>query len=677
MRHVIQCAVLSLVFLATTAHGQVYRVSITPIGTYDSRWDGANYDPIGTNGYIRDVNGAPVMIHASWQASYDTIWSQASVDVFFETQQNLDLNSFTGVNVLNFQTVTEESAYFNGTNAGLEAVLDTFLSTTGSSETHYSIFVNSYSNGTPINSDLNNPSGPLSGGLASFSASGLARRPNPGNVTNMRFIMATGDGITAANESQAFLSNPSSLPSVLAHELGHNASLPHINATTSSEHYDPARTNALLWTGGGSSGSENVLSAGEVADALRTMEANGTLALVGGNTGTFWDTNSTTSGFGGSGTWDGSATNWGRPSGTGTSGTWVGSEVAVFRGSGSYTVTVSGNQAATGIAVQVGNPTFTGGTITLTNAKASVDGVPEIFVESSRTVTMDSVVAGGGSEALTKLGAGTLVLNNTGNTYTGGTQVRRGTLEGNAASIRGNVQLVNGSDATISTVLHFNQSTNGTFTGTITGSGDELRKSGSGTLTLTSATLSYTGATMINDGLLNIDGTKSSSDSVTVGASGAIGGTGSITGDTTINGAVDLRNGSAGLLTFVDDVTYDSAATTYFEFSAAGQVDSLDVGGLLTLDGAFAFTNLGYSFAFNDTFDLLDWGTSDFSGFDVVNDLEANLPALGGGLSWTTSNFASLGQIQVVPEPSGFALMGVAGVVGLGYRRLRRSLARQ
>ncbi len=668
MRRLMQWMVLGLLSCAATASAQVYRVSITPIGTYDSRWDGANYDPVGTNAYSRDVNGAPVLT-TPWETSFDAIWAQAGTDVSFETQQNLDRNAYS-INILNFQSSTEENAYFNGTNATLETTLSAFTSTTGSTNTHYAIFVNSYSNGSPINTDTSNPLGALDGGLSSFSASGLARLPSPGTTTNMRFIMATGSGVTAANQSG--FNSANGLPTVLAHELGHNGSLPHINTTTTSEHFDPTRGNELLWTGSGSSGSENVLNAGEVSDALRTMEANGTLALVGGNTGTFWDTNSTSSGFGGNGTWDGSATNWGRPSGTGTSGTWVGSEVAVFRGSGNYTVTVSGNQTATGMAVQVGNPTFTGGTITLTNAKASVDGVPEIFVESARTVTMDSVVAGGGSEALTKLGAGTLVLNNTGNTYTGGTQIRRGTLEGNAASIRGNVQLANGSDATISTVLHFNQSSNGTFTGNITGSGDELRKTGSGTLTLTPANLSYTGTTAINAGLLNINGTKSGSDAVTVGASGAIGGTGSVAGNTTVNGAVDLRNGSAGELTFTSNLTFASASTTYFEFSAAGQVDSLAVGGLLTLDGAFNFSNLGYAFLANDTFDLLDWGTNNFSGFDIANDLQANLPTLGGGLSWSTSNFSTLGQIMVVPEPNTLFVVGLAGAAVVA-RQLRRA----
>lgn len=349
-------ATLSLLPQQSNAQA-VYGMSVTPIAAYDSRWNGIAEGAVGSNGYMRDINGAPVLT-SIWETSYDTIWSQAGVDVFFEAEQHLDLNNYSGtvpnpINILNFQSGQggEETIYFNQANAGFEAAVAGFGSTTGSAKTHLTLFSNSYSNATPLNPG-SPPDKPLDGGLTGFSASGLAATPNPGTVNPMRSIMATGDGVTAANEGG--FNSPSGLPTTLAHELGHNGSLPHINGTrpsdVASEHYDPARSESLMFTGAGT-GTQNVLNAGEVADALRTLEVNETLALKAGQTGTFWDSNGTTAGYGGAGTWDGTAANFGRPSGTGTSGAWVGNQVAVFRASGNYAVTVSGTQTATGIAV--------------------------------------------------------------------------------------------------------------------------------------------------------------------------------------------------------------------------------------------------------------------------------------------------------------------------------------
>ncbi len=666
-----------MTWFVSKTEAQVYQLSVTPMGTYDSRWDGASFGAVGSNGYVRDVNGAPVLTTV-WESSFDTIWSQAGVDIFFETQQNLDLNDYTGsatnpINVLNFQNTAQENIYFNfsASNPDLESDLAGFTSSTGSANTHYVLFTNSYSNAPPRN--LNSPPNPpLNGGLSNFSASGTAVLPSPGTVAPMRTIMATGDGVTAANE--ALFNDPSGLPIVLAHELGHNGSIPHINNTTSSEHYDPTRTESLMVSGGSGTGSSNVLTAGEVADALRTWDSNGTLALGAGQTGTFWDTNGAAAGYGGSGTWSGAASNWGRPSSAGVTGSWVGSEVAVFRASGSYDVTVSGTQTATGIAVQAGDPTFNGGTIDLSNNKGGtdVDGVPEIFVELGRTATINSVITGGGAEPLTKLGIGTLILAGN-NTYTGGTQIRRGELRGNSASIRGNVALVNGANPFITTTLHFNQTTSGTFAGDITGVGDEVRKTGSGTLTLTSDNLSYTSVTNVNEGQLNINGTKSVNRDVTVFTGASLGGTGSIAGDTDVFGSLDLRDQGSGTLNFVDDLTFGSSATSWFEFDTDGTVDQVVVNSLLTIDGQVMFSDLGNTFAADDIYDILDWNIADFSSFSVAADLDPFLPVLGGGLFWDTSNFTSDGTLLVaIPEPGSAALLGLAAcVICMGRRRLK------
>ena len=72
--------------------------------------------------------------------------------------------------------------------------------------------------------------------------------------------------------------------------------------------------------------------------------------------------------------------------------------------------------------------------------------------------------------------AGTLILSGT-NSYTGGTTVSAGTLQGTTTSLQGSI--------TNNATLVFNQATDGTYAGTINGTG-LVAKSGTGQLTFSS-----------------------------------------------------------------------------------------------------------------------------------------------------------------------------------------------
>ncbi len=114
----------------------------------------------------------------------------------------------------------------------------------------------------------------------------------------------------------------------------------------------------------------------------------------------------------------------------------------------------------------------------------------------------DTIISGnisGTSLALNKIGDGVLTLSGTSNSYTGGTTISGGTLIATTASLPGNVV----SDG----ILQLEQSTDGTFAGNISGSG-ELIKKGSGTITLT-GTNTVSTISLYDTGTLVIDSPSS------------------------------------------------------------------------------------------------------------------------------------------------------------------------
>ncbi len=123
-------------------------------------------------------------------------------------------------------------------------------------------------------------------------------------------------------------------------------------------------------------------------------------------------------------------------------------------------------------------------------------GSNSLTVGTANDTTFAGVIADGGQEggyegSLVKQGSGTLILTGA-NTYTGGTTVLGGTLQGTTTSLQGNI--VNNATVT------FNQSTDGTYFGTMSGSG-RLTLTGSGNVTLRGAN-TYSGGTVVSDGTL-------------------------------------------------------------------------------------------------------------------------------------------------------------------------------
>ena len=104
------------------------------------------------------------------------------------------------------------------------------------------------------------------------------------------------------------------------------------------------------------------------------------------------------------------------------------------------------------------------------------------------------------------------------NSYTGGTTVSGGILQGNTPSLQGNI--LNNA------VVMFNQTGSGTYAGAMSGTGG-MTLQGGGVLTLT-GTNTYTGATTVNASTLVVNGSLAST--VTLNNGGMLGGNGTIGG---------------------------------------------------------------------------------------------------------------------------------------------------
>ena len=144
------------------------------------------------------------------------------------------------------------------------------------------------------------------------------------------------------------------------------------------------------------------------------------------------------------------------------------------------------------------------GTATLPSAALSVTGSASFGANSvlngGSLSAASFAVSGGtirtvltGTGALIKTGTSTATLTGA-NTFSGGTTISGGTLVVNSFGLVGSV--------TNNARLEFSQDSNGTFAGTISGTG-QLIKSGTGRVGLTGANV-YTGGTIINAGTLTV-----------------------------------------------------------------------------------------------------------------------------------------------------------------------------
>lgn len=290
----------------------------------------------------------------------------------------------------------------------------------------------------------------------------------------------------------------------------------------------------------------------------------------------------TAPGGSGDGNWTNSAGTGNTPSTQGAFDVFEGKAGTVTVDDSNGNVTLSGAQFANSDAESGAEYVITGDTLYSSGSDLTLRVGDGTAVGAATTAVIDSViddsqVAGG--TTLVKTDGGTLVLNGD-NNYSGGTDIKDGTVVGSATSFgSGTITAEAGSGLVI------DQTTDGTLTNGLSGSGT-LDKEGAGDLTVTGDDSAFTGNTTINGGTLSVDGSLANSD-VTVAGGGTLAGTGTV-GSTTVadGGILSPANGNAlGTLTVNGDLNVNNGSTYLVNGGAAGQSDLVAVTGTALLAG--------------------------------------------------------------------------------------------
>ncbi len=318
---------------------------------------------------------------------------------------------------------------------------------------------------------------------------------------------------------------------------------------------------------------------------------------------------------------------------------------------GTYAGVMSGTGAltkqGTGVLVLTGANTYTGGT-TISSGSLQGDTTSlQGLITNNGTVVFDQPNAGtyagvmSGTGDLTKQGTGVLVLTGA-NTYSGGTSVLQGVLQGDASSLQGSI--------TNNGTVVFDQASTGTFTGVMSGTGG-LTKQGTGALVLTGAN-TYSGGTTIASGTVSIAGTSpTGTGDIVVNTAATLMGTGTISGNVLVSGRFKPGN-SPGYIAISKNLTLDSGSVYQQDIAGSTQSSSTSPVGAA---GYFAYLKLDGQLLINPGATLVPKLQNLFDATEAGYGSAVYTPALGNLFRIATATGGISGAFSGITQPDGLA----------------------
>ncbi len=407
-----------------------------------------------------------------------------------------------------------------------------------------------------------------------------------------------------------------------------------------------------------------------------------------------------------------------------------------LRNHGAGSTNIVTNASAVTSVINVTRLGLPGNSASITVASGTTPSQIDLHISSNIINNAGTGGSGAGTNSITKLGAGRLLLSGT-NTFTGETLVNAGSiLLGNTLALGSSPVNLNGGsvlfDSTVTSkeftfghlrgvgnlTLSNNAATpeaislsvggalgDATYSGILSGLG-AITKTGTGTLTLAGSN-TYSGTTTLMAGTLALASTgRTGTGSVIISTGTTILGTGLVQGSTFTaqsGSFVHAGNGRTqsdyGTLSFSAPSSggsfhFQSSSNTILGLNPGGIGDVLSFNGFsngnLIFDGNLQITAPGYVPVSPETFNLLDWSnlsttqfnnrylSSSYDGLIFGNSDDGfgfDLPDISAsGYGWDISQFVINGSISVVlvPEPSR-ALFCALGLLSLLSRRRRVS----
>jgi autotransporter-associated beta strand protein len=277
-----------------------------------------------------------------------------------------------------------------------------------------------------------------------------------------------------------------------------------------------------------------------------------------------------------------------------------------------------------------------GVTTTSGRATASLD-LSDGTVTSGK-ITMSRVGSTGSATSTLNLTGGSLTMSGDilrGVTSGSGASTARLILDGATLDMGGNDIGLSGSTVTVTFASGALRNV-----ASINGSGG-LAKTGGGLLVIEGAN-TYSGATAVSDGELQVNG--SIPGNVTADDGASLSGTGSIGGNLTVNGALEPGVNGSGRLTATGTLAFGANGNATLAIDRTETPNASGVSGLAraTYGGSLTVTASGTSaLALGDRFVL--FGAASYSGtFAAIS-----LPPLGPGLAWDLRNLSVDGSIRV------------------------------